>query len=197
MAVFKPAQSEDDCFADSTPAISLADTFQYIGKLGGEESCDTGVRFINVTIPKDATILTAIVTFQAQQNQVGVTCNATIKGELSATPAIFSTYDDFWARTRTTHTVPWNNIPTWTINTDYDTPDVSPIIQEQVNQVAWASGDNLVLFFENNGSGFGKYRVAKTYDQSITNCAGLTVTWSVPGQPAYQPWAQMSPILAQ
>lgn len=179
MAVFKPAQNSDDCYVTyNAGGIDLTANFIGMGATDfGGYSNHSGIRFLNVTIPKDATILTAIVTFQAQSDQSVTTCNILIKGELVADATTFGTYANFMGRTRTVANVPWNNIGAWTVDTDYDSPSVVDIIQEQVSQVTWASGNHLVLFFEDNASDAAAHRYGKSYDLSTTLCARLTVTW--------------------
>ncbi|MFB0524108.1 MAG: hypothetical protein ACETVZ_01115, partial [Phycisphaerae bacterium] len=76
-----------------------------------------------------------------------------IEGELSANPATFSSAaGNISSRPKTTASVVWD-IPRWmTVHAqgpEERTPDISPIIQEIVNQAGW-SGSAIVLMFRDN-----------------------------------------------
>ena len=152
MSVFLPGQSSDDGFAYLT-TLYLTDNFVELGDGGGGVEYPAGVRFVNVAIPKNATILTAKLTLQAYDTRTNTVCNVKIKGEDVDDAATFSTYANFAARARTTQYVNWDAIPAWTANTDYDSPDIKNIIQAIISRAGWVSGNNLVLFFTNNVEG--------------------------------------------
>ena len=45
----------------------------------------------------------------------------------------------------TTASVAWSNMAAWTAGQWYNSPDISSIIQEIVNQGGWTSGNNMAL----------------------------------------------------
>lgn len=177
MAVFKPNESADDASIWLT-SISLNSLWQFLGKDGGGDAWDNGIRFYNVTIPKGSTILSAKITFNCQEVYDDIICNVRIKGEKVDNAAIFTSHSDFDGRTRTTEYKDWSSIPAWLLNTDYDSPDISNVIQEIINRAGWASGNYLVLFIADNGSNVAAGRYVKSWNSSTTYCARLTVTWS-------------------
>lgn len=172
MAVFKPAQSSDDVSRFGS-SLSKTDIFVYLGFTA--ESIIGAFRFVNVTIPPGATILTAKATIRPVWTESGTPVHVKIKGQSSDDAATFSTVANFDARSKTTAYVDWNNLPTMAGNTDYDSPDISDIIQEIIDISGWDSGNSMVLFFENNGS--SAYRHARSYDYDAVNPTRLTVTW--------------------
>ncbi len=115
-----------------------------------------GCRWVGVPIPKGATITEAWVQFSA--NDIGSSrhipdVSVIIEGELSADPATFSsTPSNISSRPKTTAQVVWD-IPRWmTVHAkgpEEQTPDISSIIQEIVNQDGWA-GQAIVLMFRDN-----------------------------------------------
>ena len=108
----------------------------------------SGMRFANITIPKSYIILSAKITFTASSSLNVDTVNSQLRGELSANAAVFSTDADFTGRTRTAAQVAWDVIGHWLITGTYDSIDISPIIQEIVNQGTWVSGNALVIFWD-------------------------------------------------
>jgi len=113
-----------------------------------------GLRFVGVAIPKGATITNAWVQFAVDETKEGTQpVNLIIDGELSPSPAAFSsTAGSVSSRTRTTAKVQWS-VPNWTKvgdrGPDQRTPNIASIIQELVNQNGWA-GAAMVLMLRDN-----------------------------------------------
>ena len=141
------------------------------------ESENIGMRFLNVAVPKDATISSATISFVARTTLAANTVNMTILGEQNANPATFSTEDDFTGRTPTAATVPWNAVPAWTLGTTYTSPEIKTIVQEIVNLADWVSGHNLVIKANNNASSMGAFRRAFSYEIDPTKDPLLSVTF--------------------
>lgn len=186
--------NDDDCMIYSGPA----QLWWYAGVSFGAHATqgpkDAGFRWLNLTIPKNASIVSAKVTLRGSGDTAGTTVNATIVGQASASPAIFHNVggnpngaNDFLGRTRTTATVAWNGVGSWTNTTEYDTPDITTVIQEIVNLSAWASGSNLALFIEDNGSTAGANREAFCRDDYAPYAPKLTIVYNDPpaGNPHY------------
>lgn len=178
-----PAVTTDDAIVVSGWGNYFDSSFLGIGNIGGSP-LESGWRFTNITIPQGSTINSAVITFTGIGNQPVTTCNVKFKGELSATPATFSTYADFAGRTRTTASVDWNNLEAWVNAATYDSPDLKTIIQEIVNLGGWASGNNLVIFCSDNGSSVDATRqprdVADVVGKAtitINYGAGSTTVW--------------------
>ena len=171
--------SADDCHAERTPATVFSITLatNYIGTTGDPDVEHAGVRYTNVTIPYQATITSAILTLRADATQSGTVVNVTIKSDSATNPATFSTASDWNARVRSSASVAWNSIPSWTSGTDYDSPDISTVIQGIVNRTGWASGNALVLFIENASS--TNFRQFESWDGSSTLAPLLTVVYTV------------------
>ena len=180
--------SSNDCdvyWDGSAWVLSLVGLTQRVGytnatalKEGG------GMRFLNVTIPKDATIDTAYLTFKASDTRTGTTVNSKIRGEASDNPITFSTLADYQGRAKTTAVVNWDAIPAWTLDTDYNSPEIKTIIQELVNRAGWASGNALAIFWDDHDDlsthATGCRRQGKAYDTDTTYCARLHIEYTPP-----------------
>jgi hypothetical protein len=173
MATFKCAESADDVCRYGANTFDKTNIVVYLGYAG--IATKGGFRFPNVTIPLNSIILTAKITFQAYGTQT-TSINTLIKGEANNNPATFSTYTDFDGRTRTSANVAWIENSAWNSNTDYSTPDISPIIQEIIKLPGWASGNAIAIFIEDNGS--ASYKQPKSYDTDTANCARLIITYN-------------------
>lgn len=179
---FTVLESGDDAFViDALSFIQTTATYLATGSAGPAQSYQTGIRFKNVTIPQSAKILSAHILFESLGGS-STTINLRIYGELSASPAIFSSYANFAARPLTSAFQNWSDVPAAGANTDFSTPDFPQVIQEIVNLPAWRSGNNLVVFIRDNSTTFGSSRLFAAYENSTLHPPALVVTWLDEGQ---------------
>jgi hypothetical protein len=121
----------------------------------------SGMRFRSISIPRYATITKATLTFKARGGSSSAS-QTTFYGQATSNAAAFSsTSYNISSRSRTTASVAWNPIPSWTNNYTYTSPDISTIIQEIVDRSDWSSGNNLVIVCNTPSTG---QRSAETYD---------------------------------
>jgi len=182
------AASEDDCYVDWHNGAAWVFAFttlrQMVGYYGSASyKRGGGMRFLNATIPKGATIDTAYLTLQAMDSNAVDTVNSKISGEAADNPITFSNLADYQARAKTT-TVNWNAIDDWTADADYNSPEIKTIIQEIVNRAGWASGNALVLFWDDHDDLSSHnaqcVRMAKSYNTDTTYCARLHIEYTPP-----------------
>ena len=135
------------------------------------------VRFTSVNIPQGAMILDARLVFTARNSDSSSTA-LTFNGELAPNASSFSTScsscNDVSGRPKTSASVTWNP-GSWSTNNEYQTDDLTPVVQEIVNQPGWASG-NAMAFIQTNG-GAGQRR-AYTYNGSSSRAAKLEITYA-------------------
>ena len=141
-----------------------------------------GMRFVNVPLPSNATINNAYLQFRANGNDSTATSLMVVAEADKNASAI--TTDDFnlSGRTETTASYSWNNVPEWVRNSDYQTDDISAIVQEIKDLPGWVSG-NAMLFMVKAGSGCSDSdcrRRAKSYDSSSANAPLLHIEYTEP-----------------
>ncbi|HNZ70041.1 MAG TPA: glycoside hydrolase family 88 protein [Chitinophagaceae bacterium] len=134
-----------------------------------------GLRFINVTIPKNATITQAYLQFTASTNNYAIP-NLTIRGENSGNSAAFAlTSGNISARTLTSSSVTWIP-PSWAVidesGSAQKTSDLSAIVQEIVNRPDWDSGNSMTFII----SGIGA-RTAHSYETSSDKSAQILIDY--------------------
>jgi hypothetical protein len=111
-----------------------------------------GLRFTNITIPRNTTIASATIQFTVDQSDTDTEADTDVRffGEKSPNAATFTT-DPFnlTSRPRTTASVLWDDVPEWTVpgqsGPDQRSPNLASIIQEIINQPGWASGNALAI----------------------------------------------------
>lgn len=177
-------QTGGDDVYDSSGTFQAGQAYIYMGDIGGT-GYNGGYRFTNVTVPQGATIDGAKLTFQAQNNFGVTTCRLRVFGVDADDYDGFS--DSAGDRPRdvtvTTAYVDWT-AATWTSGSNYDTPDIKAVVQEIVDRAGWASGNDMSIVIKNNGSDANARRGAKSYENSTSDCALLTITYSTASGPA-------------
>ena len=125
-------------------------TYRAYGSPSGTALNYWGLRFLSVNVPQGATITSANVSFRALATNA-TESGMTFWGQLATNPTTFvastsSTYNisSTTTRPRTTTTTAWT-VPGWTSGTDYPSPDLSPIVQEIVNQSGWVANNAMVI----------------------------------------------------
>ena len=143
----------------------------------GSTSYSSYLRWVSVTIPQGATIISAKLTLKcAASTNTGV-ANANIYGNnvdnASSIPSL-SAYNSAALTTAFTNWV----ITSWTVGSVYDSPDITNLIQEIVNRPGWASGNALQVLIKNNGSGSNSTKAFTSYNTTPASSALLTVEYT-------------------
>ncbi len=159
----------------------------------------SGMRWQNVTVPRGSVITAASIRFTAQVTIGNTVVNSRITGEAVDNAAAFSTLEDYQARRGTVvggatddnitaAQVDWDNIPAWSAEAEYDTPDITAIIQEIVNRPGWNNGNSLVLFWDDHENRSDNndwtWRRAYSYDGDSAKAPVLNVEFTPPGAAA-------------
>jgi hypothetical protein len=121
----------------------------------------SGLRFTNVDISQGAIIMSAYLTFTARLDTESSGTRTRIIGDKEPDAAAFGTLADYQSRRgtdvggadntkRTTSEVSWDNIEPWLPGNQYNSPDISSVIQEIVDQPGWTSGNHLALFWDDH-----------------------------------------------
>ena len=143
-----------------------------------------GFRFLNITIPASSTIDVAYMNLTCNVASAGTTVNTRFTGNKELNPATFSTVADYQGRRGTivgganddfitTNQVDWDNIAAWTLNNTYQSSSIVAIVQELIDQVGWASGNDMAIFWDDHDDrsthAANCFRSCYTY-----NSAGIT-----------------------
>jgi len=134
-----------------------------------------GLRFV-VPVPKGTKITKAYVQFTCDETKSGtLPVNLIIQGQLAANAPAFTTADaDVTSRPLTKAQVKWT-VENWTaVGQVSKTTDISAILQEIIDQPAWAAGNALVLTVRDDKSNASKgIRCADACEDSTTTCPVL------------------------
>ncbi len=166
----------DDCARRLTTSYWNLSSAYVVAGYNGETNkrWGSGMRFLNITIPKGSTIDEAHLTVRCLNDYSGTVVNSRISAEDVDNPPAFAddavAFDARWTD-RTSARIEWDAIPAWTADTDYDSPDIKAVIQEIVDREDWASGNAIVIFWEDfddrSGPDAFAYRDGYSYEEAL------------------------------
>ncbi|MEH6472914.1 MAG: PilC/PilY family type IV pilus protein [Halopseudomonas sp.] len=167
---------------DSDSAAQLHVT--YTTGAGTTTSQTLGLRFSGINIPQGATVSSAVISFTAD-NSNSESTNLDFYGHDADQSSAFSdTAGDLnsTSRPRTTANVGWNaagTLGSWTDGSEYQSPDLTTIVQEIVNRSGWCGGNSLSLLI--SGSGL---RIAKSYENDPSQAPKIEITYDPDSNPS-------------
>jgi hypothetical protein len=140
----------------------------------GVEQLEIGLRFTGLNIPRNATVTTAYIQFEADKSDGGAS-SLTLKAELSANAAAFATTaNNLTNRPLTGASVAWSP-PAWTQGdrgAAQKTPDLKALVQAVVNQATWNAGNAIVFVISGSGT-----RTAEAFESGAAKAPLLRVEW--------------------
>lgn len=149
----------------------------WVGKSTNAQSW-TGLRFVNVNIPKGSKIKSAkleLYPFKAQH----ITINLYIMGDKSPNSVAFSTTNVPSKRSKTTAQLWHSSNILWPSNTwqeikSYDKKDMTSIVQEIVNQPDWKQGNALSFTILGMGNDYAR-KFVNSYSRNPLFAPKLTI----------------------
>lgn len=179
------AASSDDAEESSSGSVNLTSPDLELIHDGSDQT--VGMRWTNVTVPKNAVITRAYLQFRAKESQSEAT-TLTLRGQAADNAATFSG-SQLSTRARTATRGTWTPA-SWTggaAGSAQQTPDLSGVIQEIVNRSGWASGNALAIIV--NGTG---HRTAYSFDGGAADAPLLHVEYGGTPAPNQAPIAKLS-----
>jgi type IV pilus assembly protein PilY1 len=139
-----------------------------------------GLRFREIDIPKNATIVDAFIDFTADGNNSFGNPTVTISGQAADDPGAFTnSNNNISSRPTTSASVNWTT-GDFSYNNVYTTPDLKTIVQEIVNRSGWAP-DNAMVFTMTTSSP-NRTRSVYSRDGNGQKAPRLRITYQSSGQ---------------
>jgi len=139
------------------------DISQNLGNRAG-----AGMRFDNVAIDVNSIITSAFLRLRASDSKSGTVMRTRVMGENAADPATFpAAIADFLTRRANIHMpVTWDFSTAWIRGEDYDSPDLTALVQFMIEISGWAADNAMVFFWDDLAarSDLGAHRLAYSWD---------------------------------
>ena len=172
---FKPAANGNDGMWLSSALFYNAITQAAFGNAAGVQY-HMFIQFPNITIARAPIVTAAKITFNAHSDQSGTACNiniSCINAANASAPEDLATCETLSLTAATA----WNNVVSFTTDSNYDTVDIKTPIQTILNLSAWSSGNSIVTVLKNNASSTNAIRWVHTHEQGTNVCPVLTITY--------------------
>ena len=134
-----------------------------------------GLRFTQLALPRNASILWADLQFEVDENRTGSMSLAISAHDTDDAPAISSSSNNLSDRTRTSASVTWTNPDEASVNATLTSPDIATVVREVVQRPGWNSGNDLVILIEQN-SGTNR-RTVESFNGEAGNAPRLRVRY--------------------
>jgi hypothetical protein len=157
-------------FSSNLPAI-------WLGNGSGVGESYAGLRFTGVDVPQGARITAATLSVY-NQDQQWINIDFGIFGDMVANSVIFTRTNRPSSRILTSAHITHQDNVLWDANSWNDLEDVSPVIQEIVDQQGWNSENSVSLILKGNGSQWGR-KFITSYDGSPQNAPKLTISYEL------------------
>ncbi len=155
---------------------------QLVGQHSSLKEVDFWARFLNVTIPRVATIDVSYLTITATGTRANQQIDTLIFAEDSAAPPVIANDTDWHNRTLTTANVDYGDGATnisWTVDVETNLPGMVTVTQELVDRADWANGNKQAYFWDDAGSPtVDNYQGGYAYDTDTAKAAKLHVEYT-------------------
>jgi hypothetical protein len=168
------AASNDDAreqpCSTCSPVADYVRLYRPMLRLPDDADEPIGIRFQNINVDRGTIIEYAYLEFTAEDDDSG-TAEWVIDGEATDDAVPFTdTSNNISGRPRTGSNVNWLvSSDAWVIDEKYQSPDISPVIQEIIGRAGWVAGNDLVLFI--NSPAERNDREVYSYDNGDPNAA--------------------------
>jgi hypothetical protein len=171
------SNADDSSYDPVGAAYDNAYTQELVGKFGAVQ-CSSAFRFTGVTIPDYATITSAYIQFTAEFTRATQTVTLSIKGEDTATPAAYGAAENYTTRTYTTASVPWTGSMSWTLNSTYDSADITSIINELYTSYGAYTAGDMAFEILSTTSNADNFQSAYAHDHTPAKAALLVINYT-------------------
>lgn len=151
-----------------------------------------GMIFRSVDVPQGAYISNAYLTLTAFNDDSGTTVNTKIRAydadDITGDLSTSAEWDAMFPSNLTTAEVQWDSIASWTQYNEYNSPDISSVIQEIIDRPGWSSGNDMCIFWDDydersSASDFARRRcVSHNFILHEDEAAVLNIEYQYKGQ---------------
>lgn len=166
----------DDGYSHSGGTFNGGGVEIFLGQNGGL-IFEGFARWTNVTIPAGATINVAYLLVTPSRANGGTDRFTNLYFEDSDDAVAPTTQAEHAADVRTTAFTAWDN-EAFVDETETQSPSIVDVVQEIADRGSWASGNAMMLLWDDDGSTNGFFYGMNTYDGDTAKAMKLHVEWS-------------------
>ena len=161
---------------DDSGAIDLDGNSLSIGETAAGTKQTVGLHFEELNIPQGATITSATLEFRSHADRASVAAYNIYAEQVDDADLFTDTNNDLASRTLG-QSVAWNPAG-WLADEDYNSEDISPVIQEIVDRANWCGGNDINVLIDGTGQ-----RSIRSYDAWATSAPTLRLNYTTDNIP--------------
>ena len=175
---YRVSSSEDDAYATNNNLQSVNAEYLKVGSstFASPPYYMSGMVFRNVTVPRDARILSAHLKIRSYNSRLTGSVYGIIKAEAADDTAAFDNYHHVDSLSTTVNSVIWDHDEPWLEDTWYESPDLVDVVQEVISRQGWSSGNSLTILYSTRSE--GDYRNFSSYDRGSGFAPELEITYA-------------------
>jgi len=175
---YQVSSSEDDAYATNQNLQSVDAEYLKVGSstFANPPYYMSGMVFRNVTVPRDAEIVSAHLKIRSYNSRLTGSVYGVIEAEAADDSAAFDNYRYIDSLSTTVNSVIWDHDEPWLEDTWYDSPDLVDVIQEVINREGWSAGNSLAILYSTRSE--GDYRNFSSYDRGGSFAPKLEITYA-------------------
>jgi hypothetical protein len=177
-ATFTIAAGADDVIEDGA-TFDVSASSIWLGNGASAASSFTGLRFTSVSIPRNATIVSAHLDVESVSTQ-WISVDFEYSAHAASDSPPFSTTSKPSQRTALSPRVTHSSNVQWLAGTRYSLDEIAPVIQPVVSQAGWNSGNALSLILHGTGSAWSR-KFITSIETAASRAPRLVVTYNLPG----------------
>lgn len=163
--------SSDDVEEDGSNALLNGNVLDFEG------SNKVGMRFTEINIPKDATIISAYIQVTSDANDTG-SADIDIRAEEIDDADTFTSSDGTVEDRDWSSAVTWSPVPDWDDNASQVSTDIGALVQDTVERDGWVLGNDMAFLLDHSS---GSNRRGITYDNDPVNAPRLIINFQDDG----------------
>lgn len=171
---FSVTGGANDVNEDGT-SLAVESASVWLGN-GASAASFAGLRFVGISIPRGATIVSASLEVNAATTQ-WIPIALELRAEAGGNSAAFSATSRPSQRALVAPLVTHSSNVQWVVNTWYGLDDIATVLQAVVNQASWTSGNALSLIVRGTGGAWGR-KFAQSVEGNPALAPRLIVTYS-------------------
>ncbi|MFC3094729.1 pilus assembly protein PilY [Alteromonas sediminis] len=173
--IYTTSESANDAH-EINGSVNITDTEVVLTK--GTSAVHSGYRFEDIDIPQGAVVKSAYLRFTSAQLDIS-NADLDFYGELEPDSTAFTTSaSDISSRTKTAASVSWTSEYDFPISGEQlKTPDITPIIQEIIDQEDWCGGNALNVILKGVGASAASSKRVNSADEGTGGFPQLIVSY--------------------
>jgi hypothetical protein len=173
------SSSNDDGYVSNEDLQNLSSEYLKVGfsKFASVPYYRCGMVFRNVTVPRGAEIVSALLKIRSHDNHLTDIVYGIIEAEMTDDADGFGGSHRIGSIPTTGASVNWDHFDPWSENTWYESPDIASVVREAIESRGWLTGNSIAILYSTRQPE-GGYRNFSSFDRGSDSAPKLEITYT-------------------